>query len=450
MIPNLDNKKDAIMLNRRAVLGGMAALSASPAIAAGIRRPDMHFPKGFLWGAATAPHQVEGNNLGSDNWIVENVPGSIYAEPSLDAAGSLELWPVDLDLVKAMGLNTYRFGIEWARIEPEQGRFSVAMLDHYKRMIDGCIARGITPFVTFNHFTCPRWFAAMGGWGNPASVGLFARYCEGAARHLAAGIGYATTLNEPNLAGKVQELLPGNLRDGDKATQEAAGRATGSPMFQAGNALYVRDVAATQANLLAAHKAGRAAIKGVRPDLPVGTSLAMLDEQAAGRDTTLRDKARARYYDEWLHAVRGDDFVGVQNYERHVWSRNGQLPPPAGARLNTMGAEVHPPSLAGVARYAHAVSGCPIVVTEHGVGTDDDSIRQWLIPAALAELKLAMDEGVPVLGYVHWSLVDNFEWGFGYRIRFGLHTLDRTTFERRPKPSAAVLGAIARANSLAT
>ena len=163
------------MLNRRAVLGGMAALSAAPLVATAKPRVAAHFPKGFLWGAATAPHQVEGNNLASDNWIVENVPGSIYAEPSLDAANSLELWPVDLDLVKAMGLNTYRFGIEWARIEPEQGRFSMAMLDHYKRMIDGCVARGITPFVTFNHFTCPRWFAAMGGWGNPASVGILAR-----------------------------------------------------------------------------------------------------------------------------------------------------------------------------------------------------------------------------------------------------------------------------------
>jgi beta-glucosidase len=436
------------MFDRRTVLAGAAALSASPLAAKTLRKPDPSFPKGFVWGAATAPHQVEGNNTASDNWLVENVPGSIYAEPSLDAANSFDLWPVDLDLVKTMGLNAYRFGIEWARIEPEEGRFSIAMLDHYKRMIEGCRDRGITPIVTFNHFTTPLWFAKRGGWGDAGSVDLFARYCERAARHLAADIGFATTLNEPNLAGKVQELLPGNLREGDKATQEAAARAVGSPRFQAGNALYVADVATTQANLIAAHRKGRAVIKGVRPDLPVGTSLAMLDEQAAGKDTTLRDRARARFYDEWLNAVRGDDFLGVQNYERHVWGKDGQLPAPAGARRNTMGAEVWPGSLAGTVRYAHAVSGCPIMVTEHGVGTDDDTIREWLIPAALADLKLAMEDGVPVLGYVHWSLVDNFEWGFGYRIRFGLHSLDRTTFERKAKPSAAVLGAIARANRL--
>ena len=439
------------MIDRRAVLaGGVAATAgamARPVLARAAAKVDPAFPKGFLWGAATAAHQVEGNNVNSDNWVMENIPGTIYAEPSRDAANSFELWPVDLDLVKGMGLNTYRFSLEWARIEPEPGMFSIAMLDHYKAMIDGCRARGITPFVTFNHFTCPRWFAARGGWSKPDSVDLFARYCDRAARHLAGGIGYGTTLNEPNLAGKVQELLPGNLKAGDRATAEAAAKLLGVPLFQAGNALWVADVEATQANLIAAHKAGRAAIKAVRADLPVGTSLAMLDEQAVGRHSQ-RDAKRAHFYDEWLRAVRGDDFVGVQNYERNVWTETGKLPPPPGARLNTMGAEVYPPSLANCVRYAHQVSGCPVVVTEHGVGSEDDTIRAWLIPAALAELRKAMAEGVPVLGYVHWSLVDNFEWGFGFHIRFGLHSLDRETFRRTPKPSAAVLGDIARRNAL--
>ena len=109
------------------------------------------------------------------------------------------LWPQDLDLVRDLGLNTYRFSIEWARIEPEPGLYSIAMLDHYQRMIEGCRERGLTPMVTFNHFTCPRWFAATGGWLNEKSPDLFARYCERSARHLGASIGYATTLNEPNL-----------------------------------------------------------------------------------------------------------------------------------------------------------------------------------------------------------------------------------------------------------
>ncbi|MEO7384861.1 MAG: family 1 glycosylhydrolase, partial [Novosphingobium sp.] len=198
---------------------------------------------------------------------------------------------------------------------------------------------------------------------------------------------------------------------------------------------------------IAGHKAGRAAIKAARSDLPVGVSLAILDEQAVGKNS-LRDARRLRLYERWLEAVRGDDFLGVQNYERSVWTDKGKLPPPTGSRINSLGSEVYPPSLAGAVRYAHKVSGCPIIVTEHGVGTDDDTVRAWLIPEALTELKRAMDDGVPVKGYLHWSLVDNFEWVFGYRIHFGLHTLNRQTFERKPKPSARVLSEIARRNSL--
>jgi beta-glucosidase len=119
---------------------------------------------------------------------------SIFLEKSGDATNSFELWPTDLELVRNLGLNAYRFSLEWSRVEPEPGQFSLAMLDHYKAIIEGCRARGITPFVTFNHATTPRWFAAAGGWTSPSSPDLFARYCERAARHLGGSIGYAATL----------------------------------------------------------------------------------------------------------------------------------------------------------------------------------------------------------------------------------------------------------------
>jgi beta-glucosidase len=426
----------------------LAAAALTP-VAALARKsgPSTTFPAGFLWGTATAGHQVEGNNFNSDCWLLENVKPTIFAEPSGDAANSFMLWPRDLDLVKDMGLNTYRFSLEWARIEPEAGHFSAAMLDHYKAMIAGCRARGLTPMVTFNHFTTPRWFAAMGGWGNPRSVSLFARYCDKAARHLGSQIGYAITLNEPNLAGKLQTLVPPQFLAGDKAMAEAAARASGSTVFAAGNALYTEDVEATQKNLIAGHKAGRAAIKAVLPDLPVGVSLAMFDDQAVGKNS-LRDAKRAYYYGAWLDAVRGDEFLGVQNYERSVWTNKGKLPAPADAKTNMLGAEVYAPSLAGAVRYAYAASGVPIIVTEHGVSTVDDSLRSWLIPAALAELKKAMNDGVPVKGYMHWSLIDNFEWIFGFKIKFGLHSVDPATFARTAKPSAAVYAAIAKRNAL--
>jgi beta-glucosidase len=448
--------EDSTMIDRRTILktaaaSGLAALAEAPALARGAKPLDPAFPKGFLWGAATAAHQVEGNNVNSDVWAMEQAKPTVYAESSGDAANSFMLWRSDLDLVKGLGLNTYRFSLEWARIEPAKGAFSIAMLDHYKAMIAGCRERGLTPMVTFNHFTTPAWFAAQGGWSNTEAPALFARYCDKAARHLAADIGQATTLNEPNLSGSLDIVLPGDigkqLLGADKAMQEAAAREHGVARFLPGNPLYVADPQVVQAHLLAGHKAGREAIKAVRPDLPVGVSLAIIDDQAAGRNS-LRDAMRAKLYLPWLEAARGNDFVGVQNYERTVWNDKGRLPAPAGVETNDAGSEVYPASLAGAVRYAHQVSGVPVIVTEHGINSADDTKRARLIPAALAELKRAMDEGVPVLGYVHWSLVDNFEWVFGYKPQFGLHTLDRTTFVRTAKPSARVLGAIAARNSL--
>ncbi len=431
--------------DRRGFLAAGAAatvLGAAPALG----RQAKAFPKGFVWGTATAGHQVEGNNVNADCWLLENTRPTVFAEPSGDAANSFELWRRDLDLVTALGLNSYRFSIEWARIEPVPGTFSIAMLDHYKAMIDGCRQKGLRPIVTFNHFTTPIWFAARGGWNAPDSPQLFARFCDRAARHLAAGIDHATTLNEPNLSGVLQFLLPPGLFEQDKAMAAAAAKQLGVEVFSAGNGLYQSDPVRVQANLQAAHTAGKAAIKAVRPDLPVGVSLAMLDEQEA-EPGSLRDAMREKFYNSWLRLARADDFLGVQNYERNRWTKTGKLDPPADARRNTMGAEVYPPSLAGAVRYAYEVAKVPIMVTEHGVGTDDDSIRAWLIPEALRSLREAMDDGVPVKGYLHWSLVDNFEWVFGYRIHFGLHTLDRKTFERRPKPSALAYRDFVRANS---
>ncbi len=431
-------------LNRRTLLATGAALTAAPALA---RAKTNSFPKGFLWGTATAGHQVEGNNINSDCWVMENVKPTLFAEPSHDADNSLALWPTDMDLVKNLGLNTYRFSLEWARIEPEEGQFSVAMLNHYKAMIEGCRARGLTPMVTFNHFTAPRWFAASGGWTNAKSPAFFARYCDRAIRHLGAGIGYATTLNEPNIMQILRVVLPPQIVEVQRAMLDAAAKATGSTKFVGGNAVNPEDIDATTRNLVAAHKAGRAAIKAVRPDLPVGVSLSMFDDQAVGTNS-VRDAMRATLYQPWLEAVKGDDFLGVQNYERQVWGDKGRIPPPPGTDVNYMGAEVYAPSLAGAVRYAYAATGVPIIVTEHGVGTDKDSVRARLIPAALAELKKVMDDGVPVMGYVHWSLVDNFEWIFGFKVHFGMHSVDPVTFARTAKPSAKVFGAIARRNAL--
>jgi beta-glucosidase len=438
------------MIDRRSLIAAAGALAAAPALArkaAKVASPA--FPQGFIWGASTAGHQIEGNNASSDTWFLETIKPTIFAEPSGDACNSFNLWPQDMDLAKGMGLNAYRFSIEWARIEPEPGLFSIAMLDHYKAMVAGARERGLQPIVTFSHFTAPRWFAAAGGWLQADATQLFARFCDRAARHLADGIGHVVTFNEPNIMRLLTTLpLPPQMWDAQRAMLAEAARRSGTVKFMAANATNREDIEPMQRALQSAHKAGRAAIKAARSDLPVGLSLAMFDDQAVGKNS-IRDAMRQALYGDWLGIARGDDFLGVQNYERALWGDKGKLPPPPGAVLSGhLGAEVYPPSLAGAVRYAAAVTRGPILVTEHGVGATDDAVRAAMIPAALAELKKAIDDGVPVLGYCHWSLIDNFEWIFGYKPRFGLHSVDRTNFKRTAKPSAAVYAAIARRNSL--
>lgn len=436
------------MIDRRHFVVGAAATTsmlANPTLAAKARRATSSFPPGFLWGAATAGHQIEGNNVNSDYWVLENVKPTLFAEPSRDANNSFDLWASDLDLARAIGLNAYRFSIEWCRIEPEPGLFSIAMLDHYKAVIAGCHARGLAPVVTFSHWTTPRWFAMRGGWTAPDSATLFARFCDRAARHLADGMAYAVTINEANgtLLGHV--MAPPQAKDAERAMLAAAGRATGSDRFVGGSPISL--AMEMLPNLIAAHKQGRAAIKAARPALPVGLSLALVDLQGIGANN-LRDARRRDFYGPWLAAVRGDDFVGVQNYSRIVWDDKGIVPVAAGARTTGEGWEIYPASLANAVDYVHAETGCPIMVTEHGLNSDNDGWRADLITAALAELKRRIDAGTPVLGYCHWSLVDNFEWTFGYKPHYGLASIDRATFKRTPKPSAAVLGAIARRNAL--
>ena len=428
-------------------LGALATLAPSLAIAVPKAKQNGSFPSRFLWGAATAGHQVEGNNVNSDVWAVEHVKPSSFSESSGDACDSFHRWPIDLDIVKSLGLNAYRFSVEWSRIEPAEGEFSVAMLDHYKAMIDGCRARGLRPVVTLNHFACPRWFAVRGGWANADAPRLFARYADRVARHMANGIHALVTLNEPNLMPLLRWKLPPQVFGNSAAIRVAAGSAYGSDNFVSMFIESVEQTEAIQSILIAAHKAARTAVKAVRSDLPVGVSLAIEDDQAIGVGSRIEAK-RAKCYAPWLEAARTDDFIGVQNYERARVGSDGDLPVPVDAPKSTRGTELYPASLAGAVRYAYAMAKVPVMVTEHGVGTDDDRQRAAFIPAALRQLKLAIDDGVPVLGYIHWSLLDNFEWVFGYGPKFGLCSVDRTTFKRTPKPSASVLAGIARRNAV--
>ena len=408
------------------------------------------FPEGFRWGVATAGHQNEGDNTTSDTWFLEGVQPTIFAERSGKACNSWELWARDLDLARDLGLDAFRFSVEWARVEPVAGEVDAAALDHYEAVVDGCLERGLAPVVTFSHFTSPHWFAGRGAWLDPQAPELFARFCATVMDRFGDRIAVAVTLNEPNLPQMLTWAdLPPFVADLERATLEAASAAAGVERYRAGNVMLREDFAGMRDGMTRAHVAARDAIKSRRADLPVGLSIAICDDVGHGDGVALRDRKRAEVYDHWLDVARDDDFIGVQNYERVHYGPDGPLPAPEGAVVNEMGTAVDPASLGGAVRYAHAVSGKPVLVTEHGIGTADDAVRAEFIAPALAGLREAIDDGVPVLGYLHWTLLDNFEWIFGYAKHFGLHSVDRETFVRTPKPSAGVYGSIVRADRAA-
>ena len=385
------------------------------------------FPPGFLWGAATAAHQVEGGNWNNDWWAWEHTPGSPCQEPSGDACDQYHRYGEDLDLLAHLGFRAYRFSLEWSRIEPEDGEISRAALEHYRRVCATCRERGLEPIVTLHHFTTPRWLAGRGGWAEPGSAARFARFCARAGAYLGDLVARFCTLNEPNIVaefGYRWGLFPPGLRDPDLR-------------------LRVNDV------LIDAHRRGVVALRDAGVAVPIGLTLAMQDYQAVAGGEASRDRERRDMEDVYLEAVRDDDFLGVQTYTRVRCGAGGLVSPDPGARLTQMGYEFWPEALAACLRRAATMApGVPLLVTENGIGTDDDAERIEYVERALRGVLACLTDGLDVRGYVYWSLLDNFEWAFGYRPKFGLVAVDRETQARHAKPSAAWLGSVARANAL--
>jgi beta-glucosidase len=385
------------------------------------------FPDGFVWGTATAAHQVEGGNWNNDWWAWEHAPGTPCVEPSGDACDHYHRYPDDVRLLADVGFTAYRFSLEWSRIEPEEGEFSRSALEHYRRMCGACRDAGLEPIVTFHHFTSPRWLAARGGWTEPATADRFARFAERTTRHLGDLVGRACTFNEPNVVatfGHLWGLFPPGLRD--PALRERA------------NAVFI-----------AAHRKAADAIHAGPGRAPVGLTLAMQDLQAVPGGEAVRDAERRLMEDVYLEAARGDDYVGVQTYTRFRYGPHGMIPPEPGARTTQMGYEFWPEALEATIRRAWDVArGVPVLVTENGIGTADDAERIEYVERALRGVLACLAAGIDVRGYVYWSLMDNFEWVLGYGPTFGLVAVDRATFVRAEKPSLRWLGRIARANAL--
>ncbi|MEU8709121.1 family 1 glycosylhydrolase [Streptomyces sp. NPDC048565] len=408
--------------------------------------PGLTLPEGFLLGASTSAHQVEGNNVSSDWWAIENRPGTFVAERSADAADSFHRWPEDMDLLSELGFNAYRFSIEWARIEPERGRVSRAAVAHYRAMVGGALERGLAPVVTLHHFTSPRWFSELGGWASPDSAELFAAYARVATEILLPGVRHVATINEPNMIALMHALI----RGAGPAAGDGAGRPTSDE--RTGVALdpgSVEPDATVAQALIRAHRAATAVLKAADPALQVGWTVANQVYQAEpGADVATEAYARPRE-DIYLEAAREDDWIGVQAYTRHRIGDEGPVPVPQGVPTTLTGWEIYPDALGEAVRHTADVVGphVPVLVTENGIATSDDEQRIAYTTAALAGLASAMRDGIDVRGYLHWSALDNYEWG-SYRPTFGLIAVDARTFARTPKPSAVWLGSLARSGRI--
>lgn len=482
------------------------------------------FTKDFLVGAATAAHQVEGNNIHSDYWAMEHMTYTSFTEPSLDAVDHYTRYEEDIRMMAQAGLKAYRFSIEWARIEPEHGKFDAKEIEHYRKVLECCEANGIEPVVTLMHFTSPKWLIEKGGWENEAVVGYFADYCRYVVERLGSHMHYICTINEANMGlqiaaiaarykaqmmAKMQQdgALQGAGQQGGAAQetgqqggalQDAEQQGSAAPEIgqqgsalqdagqqggtaQAGNAADAKRMEGTvqvglnmqkmienmqkqaQENMevfgvqkpqvfvgertpegdilvMKAHQAARKAIKEINPSLQVGITLSLHDIQAKAGGEALAAREWEEEFLHYLPYIMEDDFFGLQNYTRSVFDENGICPTPEGASLTQMDYEVYPQALEACIRKVYEKLPIPIMVTENGIAVDDDSVRVDFIQKATDGVARCIADGIPVVGYMYWSLLDNFEWQKGFSMTFGLISVDRRTQKRTAKPSLAVLG----------
>jgi beta-glucosidase len=406
------------------------------------------FPDGFLWGAATAGHQVEGGNVNADLWPLEWAKDSIFNEPSGDACDHYHRFREDIAILRELGLNAYRFSLEWSRIEPEPGYFSRAALDHYRRVVGACLELGVTPIVTYNHFTLPRWVAGEGGWSNDRSPERFARFAARATEHLGDLLSWVCTLNEPNVMAMMQVsgVIPMGVGDRGPKTPLDESAPAGLGGFDPSR-YRMGLVGGDVERMEMAHRRAVEEIKSGPGEQCVGWTLALVDFQPAQGGEERFAEARRVGQTDWLEVSREDDFVGVQTYSRNRIGPSGQVPPPEGTPTMQTGWEVYPAALEHTVRLATEHAAVPVLVTENGMATDDDEARLAYTRAALEGLAGCLKDGIDVRGYLHWTLLDNFEWTSGFSKTFGLIAVDRESFARTVKPSARWLGTVARQNA---
>ena len=424
------------------------------------------FPKGFLVGAATAAHQVEGNNTNSDCWAQEQMPHSTYKEKSGIACDHYNRYAEDIRLMKEAGLNAYRFSIEWARIQPKEGVFDDAQIEHYRKVIHDCRVNGIEPVVTLFHFSSPIWIIRKGGWEAETVVEDFEKYVTYVIKALGKELKYVCTINEANMGLQVAAISRRYTMMAKKAAEAAAKHGGGDVQMGLNMQAMMENIkfqAMENAEIfgtpqphcfnlggsehsdrltIKCHHAAKKVIKALYPDIQVGLTLSLHDLQPVEGGEARAEETWAEEFTHYLPYIQGDDFLGVQNYTRTIVGAEEDLPVPDSAERTQMGYEYYPEALEHVIRAVSKDFHGNLIVTENGVSCDDDSRRVNFINIATDGVARGIADGIPVKGYFYWSLMDNFEWQMGYRMRFGLISVDRNTMERKPKESFHFLGSL--------
>jgi beta-glucosidase len=410
------------------------------------------FPAGFLWGTATAAHQVEGDNRLNDWWAWEEGVGHVrHGDRSGEANDHYRRFDADFALLQALSQNAHRLSLEWSRIEPMPGEFSTEAIEHYRQVLGSLRAHGLEPIVTLHHFTNPAWFAALGGWDHPDAPAAFARYVQRVSGELGDLAQFWITINEPTVIA-YQGYLKGDWPPGTRDLA-AAGRVLG--------------------NLIRGHWLAFEQIKARNGRSQVGLAhhIRLFD---AARHWAPLDQLVAAIYNRLfnrgvLHALesgrltwfqrrfidgsgprQSQDFLGLNYYTRdrvRFSPRNraelyATRVLPASAPQSDLGWEIYPDGMYRALRL-FARARLPIYVTENGIADADDHLRPAYLLDHLRAVLRAIGQGAPVRGYFHWTCFDNFEWAEGYAARFGLMHRDRTI-----KPSGRLYAEICRTGSL--
>lgn len=421
------------------------------------------FPPGFLWGTATAAHQVEGHNDNNDWWTFEQVPGAIWHG---DRSGRACDWwrqaEADFDRMVELNHNTHRLSIEWSRVEPREGEWDRGAIARYREMLAGLRQRGIEPMVTLHHFATPLWLARRGGWSNPAAVAYFRRWAGTAVELFGDLVHLWCTINEPAVYAALGHLLG----------------------VYAPGAQGVRNCFTVLRHMLKGHAAAYRAIHALDGEARVGLVKNIQLFEPANPDSPL-DRLGAWFIDYVfnqlvLRAIQdgvllppvgfglsphgplidSSDFIGVNYYTRNMVAfepGKGEFLglrrfPQPGAEVSDFGrhgtyGEVYPEGMYRVLMRV-ARLGLPIYITETGLPDADDDQRPRFLITHLAQVARAIDDGADVRGFYHWTLVDNFEWAEGWGLRFGLIALDEMTGARTVRSSGRLFAAIAAANGL--